>query len=275
MQFHLSALHGEDPSWYEVDLGVRRSLSITGYAVQNRADTSAGIIQNWKIQGSNDRVVWTDVHSVGTPPNGAVGAWNGYSNLPPSPYFRYIRIYQTGPDRNGWDAWIFSEFEFYGNLRRGNFDDYTHPPSDATMYSTTSLINGIVATVSGTQQGSAANMTNNTPNSHWLSKDVAGSWCYWNAGVGNKFDVRHFTLRPRNDATTHYIRSFALEGSDDAVNWTVIENFNTPRHELAHHVYEIAAPQAFRYILIRATGLNYANTRYMGFSHVGMYGNLV
>ena len=99
-------------SWWKVDF-VGRSFLPNYIGIVGRT-ASGQHLRNWKVQGSNNDLDWTDLLIV-TNAGPGNGTWFTQSILASSTY-RYLKILQTGPNSNGQDYLCMGELEFWGYL---------------------------------------------------------------------------------------------------------------------------------------------------------------
>lgn len=104
--------------WLKWNLGAARSMRPLSYSIQTRGDYNGHHPRSWKIQGSNDEVVWDDldVRNNDTTLAG-LNNWGHFVIASPSAtHYRYLRLLQIGPSSDGLNYLSFAELEFYGEL---------------------------------------------------------------------------------------------------------------------------------------------------------------
>lgn len=74
-----------------------------------------------------------------------------------------------------------------------------------------------------------------------------------------------------------HLRSWVIEGSNDNIDWEVIDSRNNCRGTGTSHIYEVHNPNSkeFRYIRLRQTGVNWFNSLFLVINSFEIYGELV
>jgi hypothetical protein len=106
---------GSGDAWIQFNLKTQKII-LSGYSIRNGSYSSEAP-RNWKIQGSNDAVEWTDldVRSQDTTLQ-AANSWVTKTTLTnPSPTaYQHLRIYLYGGTASGSTTYCLSEFQVYG-----------------------------------------------------------------------------------------------------------------------------------------------------------------
>lgn len=103
--------------WVKFDLGTR-SINPNYVTIRSRSEDGLYVMRNWRVDGSNDDIAWTTLLTVvNDGPETIAGAWFGKAIVGAPDFYRYIRIYMTGPESQGSYFMSIGEAEFYGILR--------------------------------------------------------------------------------------------------------------------------------------------------------------
>lgn len=101
-------------SWWQVDFTANRLFQPTRLAIVGRA--SAGQHpRNFKLQGSDDTVTWTDLLTVSSEGPNDNSWWS--KEVVGSAFYRYLRILQTGLNSSGANYLVLGEVEMWGILK--------------------------------------------------------------------------------------------------------------------------------------------------------------
>ena len=100
-------------SWFKVDL-LNCYLQINYYSIRARS-RYAQINKNWKIQGSNDTVNWTDLDSQ-VDNLLTNNQWFSKAIQNQVSAYRYFRILQNGLNSTNDNVLTLGELELYGTL---------------------------------------------------------------------------------------------------------------------------------------------------------------
>jgi hypothetical protein len=105
-------------SWMQVDLGPKRVLAATYYALRNN-HARTNVLRNWELQAANTEVgPWVTLRRHDNDPSiqldapGFVAAWSMDNELT----FRFFRIYQHGRNAGGTNHLNCGGIELYGRL---------------------------------------------------------------------------------------------------------------------------------------------------------------
>lgn len=106
----------------KIDLGAANTLVTSDYSIRNGNDGvgSTLAIRNWRLRGSNDDSTWFDLDI--REPDNSMGPNQGdwihliCSESDPTPY-RYIQLYNTGPNSGSLNFLQICEIQLYGILQ--------------------------------------------------------------------------------------------------------------------------------------------------------------
>ena len=102
-------------AWWKIDFGISKKINPKHIALVGRA-TAGSHPRNFKLQGSNNNSDWDDLLTVvGEGPNN--GTW-WTSAITGSSAYRYLRIYQTGVNSDGYNYLVIGEIEFWGVVKQ-------------------------------------------------------------------------------------------------------------------------------------------------------------
>jgi len=180
-----------DNQWIYVDLGGKFNIN----RVQLHWENAYG--KSYKIQVSNNAVNWTDIYSTTT----GDGGFDNLTGL--SGTGRYVRM--QGIQRGtGWGYSLW-EFEVYGTPVQPN-----------------NLASGKAVTVSSTSDNlSGSNATDGNGKTRWSSAFSEPQWIYVDLGSSKTIN------RIRLNWETAYGKSYKIQVSNDAVNWSDIYSTTT------------------------------------------------
>jgi hypothetical protein len=110
----------ETNSWIQFDFK-NRTISPTHYTI--KSDNESGYhLMKWSLDGSNDGTSWINVDRRETNDlngNRIVKSYECASvqtSSSSSPFFRFIRLIQTGKDSSGYDYLMLTNVEFFGKV---------------------------------------------------------------------------------------------------------------------------------------------------------------
>lgn len=99
--------------WWKADFGAN-DVVLTKFAMAGRDGASGLYPRNWKVQGSNDDVAWTDLATVvGAGPSS--GTWYSVT-ITDATAWRYVRVLQTGNNSGGTTHLVIGAVEMWGTL---------------------------------------------------------------------------------------------------------------------------------------------------------------
>lgn len=105
-------------SWVAVDFR-QRKLACNYYSVRARS-YNANHPKGWSLQGSNDFINWTTLHSKTNNPLIANQWYSSPTTSNQTTFYRFFRILQTQISTSGDDVLTLGELELYGMLQ-GSF----------------------------------------------------------------------------------------------------------------------------------------------------------
>ena len=256
-----ASAQGVDPQWIYVDLGATTAIS----SVILRWETAAA--SAFQIQTSNDATNWTSIYSTTT-------GTGGTQTLAVSGSGRYVRMYGTArTTQYGYSLW---EFEIYGGTAATATRTNTAGPTStktntpvvtATRTSTataTTVVTGCGTTniaLNKTATSSSNENAGTTPNlavdgnvtgTRWSSAAADPQWIQIDLGSTQSICQVRLTWEAA------YGKSFQIQTSNDAINWTNIYTTTTG----AGGVQTLAVSGSGRYIrmygTVRGTGYGYS-----------------
>jgi hypothetical protein len=105
-------------SWIQFDFK-DRVVSLTHYALKSDGNFSSHHLLEWTISGSNDGNSWIIVDCQKTQAlNGRfiTKLFECSDKSSVSPFYRYLRLTQTGKNTSGGDCLMLSNIEFFGSI---------------------------------------------------------------------------------------------------------------------------------------------------------------
>jgi hypothetical protein len=134
----------------------------------------------------------------------------------------------------------------------------------------------VAITASGTTRGQAFRVANHGWDGYWESTDAPNSWiCFDFREQGAA--LSHYTLKSHG-STGHWFLMWAIEGSNDGSNWTVLDERNTQHLNDMNIVktYECSknCSEFFRFIRMRQTGRNSSNTDFLILTNIEFFGRM-
>jgi hypothetical protein len=110
--------HNEQHSWIQFDFKNRRILP-NHYTLKSD-NQSAHHLLKWSLDGSNDGMSWTPLDRRETNDlngNRLMKSYECRSVESSSPFFRFIRLIQTGKNSSAADYLMLTNVEFFGTMR--------------------------------------------------------------------------------------------------------------------------------------------------------------
>ena len=102
-------------SWFSVNFNTYK-IQPNYYTIRHDNETGY-YLRNWKLQGSNDNINWTDLDTKVN--NTTINAPDGWGAFPISGinvFYKILRILQTGPTSTNDNYLVIGELEFYGEV---------------------------------------------------------------------------------------------------------------------------------------------------------------
>eukprot|EP01113_Clastostelium_recurvatum_P049604 TRINITY_DN9217_c0_g1_i3.p1 TRINITY_DN9217_c0_g1~~TRINITY_DN9217_c0_g1_i3.p1 ORF type:complete len:565 (-),score=134.25 TRINITY_DN9217_c0_g1_i3:31-1695(-) len=131
-------------------------------------------------------------------------------------------------------------------------------------------------TCSSQEKGSVVDVVGRTPTECWTA-DVPASWISINLGSRTLLP-NHYTLRHGGNSKADALRNWTLQGSTDAVNWTVLvrhANDTSLNGNFAACSWPIPhCPQPYRHFRVLQTGRNSSTHNFLSLSGIEFYGDL-
>ena len=271
--------NGVGDAWIGIDLGGQRTL--VRYDLTNRPSGITSDLQqapkNWTIEASDDGANWRVVHTVVNAPIPTTFSQKTSYVLDAPATGRFFRMHVTqtcGPTIN----LTIGEIEFYGINESGASSPalLTQPMTSdnapapyAVLCS--SLANGSIWPAWHAFDGQSA---------HWESGNGFNA-----AGVGNEYIgidlgvariITKYAITGREDYAdngTQNPRNWTAEGSNDGINWTILDtvtDYPMPATAPCRHEHAISSGQAWRYWRLHVTA-NWGNPRIV-LSEIELYG---
>jgi hypothetical protein len=107
----------EPNSWIQFDFKNRRILP-TRYAIKSDNESGHHLLK-WSVDGSNDGTMWTNLDRRETNDlngNRTVKSYECQSLESSYPFFRFVRLIQTGKNSSGSDHLMLTNVEFFGKV---------------------------------------------------------------------------------------------------------------------------------------------------------------
>lgn len=306
VDYQIADQHYSSPSienmWIQFDFK-KHPFIINAYTLRSiDRDNFPHHLKNWVIEGSNssgDNSVWIELDRVEN--SMALNAKQHYNTFlvkNNSESYRYIRLRQINSRQNSAEQLILRTIEFYGTFinqdEKGNNILYTKGKEWLGIFNYLMKKyrqNPVNREVQVSSAADASNLVNpEWSNMHgmWKSANVEKPYIKFdfNGNVANdyggfkiKTTVEKYLLKTSMAAS--YPRSWMVEGSNDGVNWTIIDDVKNNKKiskVWESYVFSCSNHQAasipFSQIRIRLTAPNSKNTNFFYLSYVELYGKV-
>ena len=113
-------------------------------------------------------------------------------------------------------------------------------------------------------------------NNAFESQDVSGSWIRLDF-LSRKLKPNRYSVRARPDSANWFLRSWVLEGSNDASAWTALDtrvNDTTINAQGAWGTFTCVATEFYKYIRLRQTGVTAQGSHFLAIGEIELYGQL-
>jgi hypothetical protein len=158
-------------------------------------------------------------------------------------------------DANGIVSWIGT------NGKTSAFSD----PTSKISVSSSSVLDNLAFTRAFQRVPSFAH--SNVGGNQWMQVDF----------LGRKVSLTHYTIQGRNDDHWHHLRNWVLQGSNDGVNFDVLDT-RTNNHTINRSSWFLGvlgtSSNYYRYIRLTQVGANSSGETYLTMGQMEFYGSL-
>ncbi len=196
---------GQSTGWLQFDFSEDDAFVVDGYTITSANDSPDRTPKDWTLQGSNDDgATWTTVDTR----TGETG-WSTFEKRPYSfTNTTAYKIYKLDVTANNGDGNLmgFSELE----LLDGDIDR-TDMPGNITGNAQINIRESAFAAFDGTDQ------------TKWLSNAGSTGWLQFEFSDGLAYSINGYSITSANDSPERTPKDWTLEGSNDGVNWTIVD----------------------------------------------------
>ena len=196
----------EVAAWIQFDFSEDDAFVIDGYTITSANDAPDRTPKDWTLQGSNDDGANWDVLDTRTDMTG----WSTFEKrsytFTNTTAYKMYKLDVTANNGTG-DLTGFSEME----LLDGDIDR-TSLPGDVSGSSEIGIKESTFAVFDGTDQ------------TKWLtSGGNTTGWIQFEFSDGLAYSVSGYSITSANDAPDRTPKDWTLQGSNDGVNWTIVD----------------------------------------------------
>ena len=238
-------------SWFSLDFGV--AVQVDAYTIM--PSNEGYLLRNWKLQGSSDNSIWTDVDIRISDSEIATTSDLGRfvcSESGDVGYYRYYRLLQDGLNADADNVLAIEQIEFNGDhpgfsgitldtlpenyvAKQSTLADYTDTGGIfyglGTGFGASSWSNPVDnVEVSYSQSSVFSGRTLNQVSDHasatWTSGSGNSHWGKWDFGTTNEVNVKGIALNS-HATLNEALQNFVVEGSDNDSDWTTLVTVGT------------------------------------------------
>ena len=238
-------------SWFSLDFGV--AVQVDAYTIM--PSNEGYLLRNWKLQGSSDNSIWTDVDIRISDSEIATTSDLGHfvcSESGDVGYYRYYRLLQDGLNADADNVLAIEQIEFNGDhpgfsgitldtlpenyvAKQSTLADYTDTGGIfyglGTEFGASSWSNPVDnVEVSYSQSSVFSGRTLNQVSDHasatWTSGSGNSHWGKWDFGTTNEVNVKGIALNS-HATLNEALQNFVVEGSDNDSDWTTLVTVGT------------------------------------------------
>ena len=101
-------------------------------------------------------------------------------------------------------------------------------------------------------------------------------WARYDFGTSSKVYLDGYSIRQRYGASMNLLRSWVVEGSNNASDWTTLHTGSTTAGQHAWHDHSLTSPDTvgYRYLRVRLAGPTSSNDYYLTYSEIEFYGSV-
>jgi len=238
-------------SWFSLDFGV--AVQVDAYTIM--PSNEGYLLRNWKLQGSSDNSIWTDVDIRISDSEIATTSDLGHfvcSESGDVGYYRYYRLLQDGLNADADNVLAIEQIEFNGDhpgfsgitldtlpenyvAKQSTLADYTDTGGIfyglGTGFGASSWSNPVDnVEVSYSQSSVFSGRTLNQVSDHasatWTSGSGNSHWGKWDFGTTNEVNVKGIALNS-HATLNEALQNFVVEGSDNDSDWTTLVTVGT------------------------------------------------
>jgi hypothetical protein len=280
-------------SWYLFNLGLGRSLALTGWAYRSRSGVTTSTPLSMTLEGSNDNSNWVtlDTRSLSvTSPS----QWFYFPAAIAAGY-QYFRLRQPGLNSSGANHFSIGEFELYGQLTYPSYPSV--PNSYVAAYIFDGDPNGVfnfagqgfdpngtwtnpktagrIAITSSSLLSGTLDAIADRASSDTYTTNSANSWYVFDLGSNQSLALKGWAYRSRSLVTSSTPTAMMLEGSNDNSTWTLIDTRSLSVASPDQWFYFGQNPGAsYRYFRLTQTALTSSGDNYFTIGEFELYGTL-
>lgn len=216
------------------------AVTLKGYALASADDQATRDPKNWKLQASNDGNQWVDISTQTDQIFDKRWLKKTY-NVTTSTAYTYFRLYITARQGEGSVAdFQLGEWQLFGTGLHSN--DITN---DGGVLSAQYVGNGPNETI--------VKLTDHSATSKYLVKDHTSLWTIYK-GI-SRYRLTSYSLTSANDEAPRDMKSWTLYGSNDSINWTVIDEERCQffPYRYSTQTYKCSTDAGFQYFKLAIT----------------------
>ena len=269
-----------------------RFLSVKSYTIRTALQNEPCHLRSWKLEGSNDMKTWWLLHNQPKcsvlKGNGKTSTFNTNMPVKGQPIaFRYVKLTQT--DKNWADTYALciQAIEFHGEVYMGEkrekkgvfryekgkewsgyFDYLTRLSIGNPVHSKE------VAITSAASPSKLVDLE--WPNGYWRSPDSPNSYVLFSF-PGMSVSIETYVIKSYSGAGNCYPTTWEIEGSDDNVQWTIIDKKTKVKTLCGPGkigIFTCDPSKKYKYIRIKQNGENNAGQHSFVLSHVEFFGSI-
>lgn len=277
----------EKNSWFIFDFCNHR-INPNCYEIMSAySKKGSSHMKSWVLEGSNDYLEWNiiDVNKNCESLNDKNATETFITPTNSNHFYRFLRIKQIGPNWKGKDFLKFKQVEFYGIINCNENSKIIINENDENF-----AFEGIINCLRNSIKVSASSVRDDNYDefgplnaidknsfNFYSSDDIQNSFVIFDFG-GFRVSPDCYKIRStyKKKGSSH-MRSWALEGSNDKDEWTVIDSnddCDLLNEKYAMHTFEIDSNDrnSYQYLRIRQTGPDWKGKNFLIFQNIEFYG---
>ena len=269
-----------------------RYLNVKSYTIRTALQNEPCHLRSWKLEGSNDLVNWYLLHNQHKcsvlKGNGKSSTFNTNNPVKGQPIaFKYVKLTQT--DKNWADTYALclQAIEFHGEVyvgeNREKKEVFRYEKgkewSGYFDYLTRLSIGNPVHSheVAITSAASPSKLVDlEWPNGYWRSPDAPNSYVLFKF-PDMSVSIETYLIKSYSAPGNCYPMTWELEGSDDGIQWTVIDRRTKVKTLCGPGkvgTFICDPSKKYKFIRIKQNGENYAGQHSFIMSHIEFFGSI-